>query len=262
MSLSPEEMYYNQLRDTANAGSCNVYDSNYNKPLAQSLIKPQVLMEYKLLLKNESKLNKELINFFKKNLQNLNKNGLIFDWIIVYNDELEIYADEGISKFPMMITENSDKIIGKTKIIQTLVSAVHNNNNPTKTTNKSKKKNPAKSVQSADDMKGYMMNELNRNDDTEVDDNEVATNDLTRRASIMNEARRNNRMHVGNASSPEIYDNRKSKSVTFADDNDIEENTSRVSPNDAELSVSELMRKNMKTDDDRLMANFWENQGM
>src|SRR6187402_3417686 len=159
MSLSPEEMYYNQLRDTANAGSCNVYDSNYNKPLAQSLTKSQVFMEYKLLLKHESKLNRELINFFKKNLKNLNKRGLIFDWIIVYNDELEIYADEGISKFPMMITENSDKIIGITKIIQALVSTVHNNN-PTKITNKSsKKKNPAKSVQSADDMKGYMMDE-------------------------------------------------------------------------------------------------------
>ena len=261
MSLSPEEMYYNQLRDTANAGSCNVYDSNYNKP-PRPLTKPQVRMEYKLLLKHESKLNKELMNFFLKNLANLNKSGIAFDWIIVYNDELEIYAEEGITRFPMMITEDSDKIVGVTKIIQTLVNAAHNNNDSMKTMNKSsKKKNPAKSVRSADDIKGYMMDELNRNDEADIDENEVATNDLTRRASIMNEARKNNRMHVGNTSSPEIYDNRKGKSVTFAED-DVEENTSRVSPNDAELPVSELMRKNIKTDDDRLMANFWENQGM
>jgi hypothetical protein len=50
-----------------------------------------------------SKYNKELINYFKNNLDILNRSGLFFIWKIATKDEYPMYKERGIKHYPALI---------------------------------------------------------------------------------------------------------------------------------------------------------------
>jgi hypothetical protein len=97
-----------------------MYDTQIMQQLHPDLgIKNKARTIKVLMLNSKSEFNMKLIRFFKQNLYILNKKGMKFEWVVVFEDEMEMYEQQGLDKFPVMIF-NGKNIIGTNSIIDTL----------------------------------------------------------------------------------------------------------------------------------------------
>lgn len=67
------------------------------------------------------KLNKRLIQYFKNNIDELNKNKIKCIFKIAHDDEIEFYEEKGIKNFPALILDDNIKKYGIESIINALV---------------------------------------------------------------------------------------------------------------------------------------------
>lgn len=237
MSLSPEDLYDKQIFDTDTGVSNNSYASppiqriSGHKPRAKTSLK-----KCKILLKDESKLNKKLIDFFKRRLLHLNSIGYVFEWIAVYEDELEFYEEQDITKFPMMLC-NDEQIPGINNIIKVLSGDGESIQKPVRSVT-SRKQSAIAKVNNADDLKDYFMGEMN-NDDQEVDENEGTSTDFSKRMAEMNRSRKNAGLHTTSSSksNPEVHENQNTNQRGVANQRAAPRHPPRI-PNRAPSRVS------------------------
>jgi hypothetical protein len=116
MSFSLEDQYQQFLypMEADDSPQKNIYTCGDKKSVAA---RPAQNIKI-LLTSNASKPNKKLLKYFKQNLQPLNKAGLVFNWIVVYEDEMDLYEDQGITSFPVLI--HTETIVGVADIIDYL----------------------------------------------------------------------------------------------------------------------------------------------
>lgn len=247
MSLSPEDLYDQQILDEDIS-----YSNNYvneftgvngrgfpNK--AQKANKAQNnrntqqkdisnMIKCRILLKQNSKLNDKLLNYFHKNLGELNHCGIIFEWIVVYEEEVEFYEEQDIDKFPTMVL-NGKNIAGMSGIIKQLNNIIDGpvNANGRKSGRNGAQKKNSRSSSKADngDIKDYLMSQL-RDDDGDEEESDGGF-DVSKRMAAMNRARKTAGLHVGSSgtSNPEVHDRRRprQKRVTFHNNDSDEDRT-------------------------------------
>lgn len=211
-----------------------------------------------LQINKNSALNKKLLSFFNTGLDKLNATGYIFDWILVYPEEIDLYEEQGIKSFPVMLIDEK-KITGTNAIIDFFGGA------------KCKKVRFAantKISKNDDDMvRNYLLNELDNKDDDGMDDDEVFANTVTQRINAMNKARGAGGQHTISMSNPEIHE-RSARSASRHNNFDFEKRPTKnqnLSDSGAGSvdSAANILRKttSAKGDlDDDLMLKFWQNQ--
>lgn len=67
------------------------------------------------------KYNKRLIQYFKNNIDELNKNKIKCIFKIAHDDEIEFYEEKGINNFPALVLDDNIKKYGIESIINALV---------------------------------------------------------------------------------------------------------------------------------------------
>lgn len=73
---------------------------------------------------NSMKYNKELINYFKNNLDKLNRSGVRFVWRIATKDEYSLYKERGIKHYPAIIVPPKIMKYGVNDIIKEITSYI------------------------------------------------------------------------------------------------------------------------------------------
>ncbi len=233
-----------------------------------------------LILNAPSKLNKRLIKFFMSNLEYMNTKGMFFDWIVVYEDEMEHYEEQNITEFPMLITER-EKIAGASSIISKLQSMI------------SGTKRASSSYASGNDpdgeLRNYFLKELDNKQDDEVDDNDMFKNTLTERIAAMNKTRQASGQHAVKTTNPEIHE-RMARSASSNNNYNFDDRTRggfdphrytrhtqppvaagrtdnleyvppEETPRNEAPSAADIARYTSNGSiDDQLMMNYWENQ--
>lgn len=204
--------------------------------------------KFKVILTNKpNSFNKKLIQYFKDNLSVLNKRQLAFEWIIVYPDEIELYKQQNITRFPCLIA-NENVISGTNAIINYL----------------SPRNVPAayKKYDSEHEVKDYLMKELKAgNNDDDMDESDAFAKDLHRRMTEMNKARSRMGQHTLDSSNSDDDEPMLDRRVRFADqhrDDNLDEPRPilKNSAKPSELVKNSPKRKDMEDD---LMMKFWQN---
>jgi hypothetical protein len=204
-----------------------------------------------LIMNSSSKLNKDLLKFFDKNLDVLVKNGMVFNWIVVYDDEEEIYERQNITEFPMMVDKiKKRKIAGTSTIIEELRARL------------SAKKNQPTGVASQNDtLNDYLLQELNNTDDHD-DENESDrfSRTLTARTASMHAARAKAGQHASKTSNPELHD-QAARSASRSHGYGLD-SAPRRQDNIVSAEPTEVLRQTGDSNDmdDKLMMGYWENQ--
>ena len=289
MPLSPEEFYDQQILNES-IDSENIYSSN---PVQQAHAKrgkqAKKMTRCRVLLMNHDKQdekdNEKVIKYFHDKLYKLNKTGLIFEWIPVYEEELEFYEDQDIEKFPTIVI-NDEKISGFKGIIRYLnniingpVNSNRGNAGQRATGQAPRKQKPVIPAGNGEDMKDYFMAQLNNNKD-DADDEEDKGLDISKRLAKMNQARKSVGLHVGGTTgNPEVHDlngrNNRARAPPrgnqarvpardqyddYDDDNDTTEVTQRGSGGPLSLNTMDLI-KQMGDDsvEQDMMEKFWDN---
>jgi hypothetical protein len=282
MSVLEEDLFEQQMLGNYNQESEQVYKV-YNKQPAQK----KQFDQCKIMLKEESTLNKKIINYFMHNLRKLNARDLMFEWIIVYEDEVEFYEEQDITKFPTAIYKDS-QITGVSRIIDFLEEFLEDDTPVIKSTKKVSK------ISNDSDVRDYLYNAIKDSDGDSSDDSGDGdlSKDLSRKFAEMTNARKNVGMHIGmnGSSNPEIHEKNKRKSVRFEDDEppkdkkksqkrrsrnydeDIDnielpkfDRGRRHSKKEQEISTepTDLIKSGKRSEDpveDDMMSKFWENQ--
>lgn len=207
-----------------------------------------------LLINKPSQLNKKLIKFFNENLNFLNQNGLVFDWIVVFKSEIELYKEQNINKFPVLIVKNQH-ITGIDSIINFLLDNVESNR-----PQRVNKKNI--SIQNDDDLKDFYMNELTGdNNGDNIDETDNFSNSISQRVAEMNKNREKHGLHPSSTkSNPEIHEANNNHNKTSTPRKAVEAPILRQN-NIADTSVMSSVKKSTTTNnaDDDMMEKFWEN---
>ena len=213
-----------------------------------------------LLTSTPNTINKQLIQFFKENLSDLNKRGMVFDWVVVIKDELDLYKEQGITKFPVLMDE-SQQIIGANAIGKYLDRNIAVSKNE-------------KRPENENDVRSYLLNEIsNTKDDVEDEDGEFK-NSVMQKMTEMNKMRGSMGQHTLSTSNPEMHDQAAVSLKKTQRPNNIEHpppkhQTPKQTPSKnvtfaTENPKSEIMQavKNTKNNDldDELMEKFWMNQ--
>lgn len=260
-ALSPEDMFHQKLFDE-DADAENLYMPKPGKKLQKAQPVQIQFQDCQILLRDESQLNKKVIDFFKNNLRDLNNNKLMFEWIIVYEEEMELYEDQGIEKFPVMIIEDTH-ITGVNNIIKALKSILVKETNTCAPNYINREK--------GEELKDYFMDELNSqgNDNNNEDDDDFSSN-LSQRMATMNTNRQNNGLHtisnmVDSAAEPEtdIYGKvvkpKQSVANLLSSINlpKVNNTFKQKQPNSA---VNIAKKISNKSADDDLMMRYLENQ--
>ena len=242
--------------------------------------------KYRVLLINKpSKLNKHLINFFKENLTLLNNNGCIFDWVIVYKDEISEYREQGYDKFPLMLFQNQ-KIYG----VEGIIEFFSNTTESFIPRSQPVKKIPANEY----DIKDYLFESLNEGGTDELDEGQEFNKNLQTRMNEMmnvrashglaannnfnqanqqptntvnntgNNMRNNMGNNMGNNVGNTVGNNRGNTVINNMANNDIDTrhivNKTTETPNTAPVSHIALNTSKKSNDpDDEMMMKFWEN---
>ncbi len=170
-----------------------------------------------LILNNPSKINKTLLKFFTKNIDIMNQNGMIFDWIVVYEDEMEQYEEQEITEFPVLVFKN-EHIIGADAIINYLLEGIPEENLKSSQVSKKNKNylnsdHRRKSITSINasgvgadsDIRNYFLRELD-NHQEDADEDDIFANTVTQRVAAMNKARQINGQPTLKMSNPEIHE--------------------------------------------------------
>lgn len=277
MALSPEDMYDKEMMESSyvsdnlyfpNRPSINTPHKNSNKPQKN-------LEKYQILLKHQSKLNVRIINYFHKNLHMLNAKGIEFEWIPVYEEEIEVYEDQNITKFPVLIIGN-DNIPGVSNILNTLDdiiginSNVSNNRQINRNTSTNRNSNKASVKRDAEEeTRDYMLYAMDpKNDKDDDNEGDAFEKDFSRRADDMNKARQNVGQHIVSVTNgnPEIHEktNKTRGQNNNTRENNVREENNQRAPKQknipAEMSVADVVKNTSKGDaEDDMMAKFWEN---
>jgi len=264
---SPEELFDQQILSDSSA------DYNPYTPTKQPQKQPQPAqpvqqmqtshqmqrrnIKCQILLKQLSKLNKKLIEFFKRNLAMLNSKGLEFEWISVDDDELEHYEDQNINKFPTLVM-GPNMISGVTNIKNKLLEITSSGrldsiqdprNDPRKDprNNLDSNKQASLKINNDESMRDYFMNELDMPGDDNGDEENVS-NTISQRASAMNQARKNMGQHTASSSAanPEVHENG--------------EKRYEHKKNTDSLNTVDIIKNNKNLQDDDMMDKYWANQ--
>lgn len=102
------------------------YGTQYNyDPSSQCDPQPQTkdsnVIELEIIFKDSSsstKTNKELIKYFKNNLDSLNRSGIKFIWRISNQEEQKIYKQRGIKNLPALVISDNQIKYGAQNIIR------------------------------------------------------------------------------------------------------------------------------------------------
>ncbi|MGL5935423.1 MAG: hypothetical protein ACRCZI_07345 [Cetobacterium sp.] len=294
MSFSPEEMYNQQLMSESGEGvNGSLYSTNYNtvSQTTSRNIQSAHTSQIKcgILLKESSKLNRNLVKYFRNNLKRLNRQGIIFKWTIVYEEEEDLYEEQNITKFPTLIYEDTH-ISGISPIVRFLditsndgidaaVEQHYHSERPNRTYQRGSRQRSTPQTRTppqVDDLKDYFMNELNNDNDNDNDSDDPGT-DMSRRVAAMNKARKDAGLHVGSSGSanPEIHERAAKKRVQFQEEEPRRSSRasssktggsltkSRSNNNSSQYISTETMDLITKSDDpidDEMMGKFWENQ--
>jgi hypothetical protein len=253
---TPEELYDQQMLSGDNIPT-NIYMQKPPQPSQPSrqIQKPK-FNNCQVLLKQSSKLNKKIIDFFKRNLVELNRSGYIFEWILVNEEEIDFYAEQDIDKFPSIVIDN-DVIAGISNITSTLKNFIkpkHNvqvrqvNNLPPK-------------VNTESDLKDFFMNEI-KQDDNDEDEDETQQTNMHKKAADMMSQRHSMGLenpNSGTAANPEVHDQRNANKNNNTNDHN-DHNTRNEVTSSGDLNTTNFIKKTGVKDDDDMMAAFWENQ--
>jgi hypothetical protein len=243
MNLTPEQSFLNDVMGGSMPGS------DYSIPKHSPLIPKPPVRECQILLKSESKLNDKLLDFFKRNLKKLNGTRTMFEWVVVYEDEVEYYEDQDIDKFPAMVL-NGNITFGLTDIKKALNELVFPNKSKPVTNNKrsqqpSQKDPPKFTDSTGDDVRDYFLNDINKNEKCdEVDETNEFGQTLSRRMTAMMEARAKSGMPS------------KATSSSLSNTN--------TTKNNGEIGSTDVMdivtKNNTGSGEDDLMERYWQNQ--
>jgi hypothetical protein len=223
-----------------------------------------------LIISNKpSDLNKKLIKFFKLNLESLNKIALVFNFEVANPKDASKYSKRGITAFPILIIPSGPSdIIGVEKIIQFLHNKVkeHNNRIANKTDD-----------DKVDDFWKKTMGDIKVDDSGKLkpdDDDDEDTNISSNLQHKMQEAfeqRNINTESISNKSTKSAKStnsNKPTKTKSQSEPNTRNNNLVSSSNNDTQMtSISATIKnmpknKNTTSNDDELMAKFYENQGL
>lgn len=282
--MSPEDAYHQSLFDDTSVPE-NLYIPKKQSEIRQAPNQqrhqaakqqhvlpppPQEEPECKILLKKGSKLNKKLIEFFKTHLEFLNHNGFLFEWIAVYEDEIDFYEEQGIDKFPALIADNNN-IYGVKNIMDSISQIIskinevnYQNNQQSK---QSQRSTPAKkydNMEEGEELNDYMMNMLKSQDkEGDDDDADSAANNLHKRTMAMTKARSDGGLHTVNNDGPA---DKPEEDIFGRKTNANKARVNRASrpiaqrPEAAGTSVMDILKVTKRNDpDDDLMTKFYEN---
>lgn len=241
----PEEIYDQQMLNGDNLPT-NIYMQT-PAPQKQSKIS---FNNCQVLLKQSSKLNKKIIEFFKLNLTELNKSGYVFEWISVNEEEIEFYTEQDIDKFPSIVIDNN-VVSGISSIISILKGFINK-----KPQNKQVNKQKKPIINNESDIKEFLMNEINKNDDEE-DEVETQQTNMHKRATEMMSKRSSMGLENPNGSSE---DNSEEYNNINKPNNSNQSNNDNVITSDSTLNTVNLIKKTGVKDDDDMLDAFWGNQ--
>lgn len=208
-----------------------------------------------LIISNKpSQLNKKIIKFFDRNLLNLNKAGLVFEFEVASLAKIKTYKNRGVTNYPVLITEDDEHVIGVEKIISVLKEMVMDFNRKLQSKQQSKTTDDEVEDFWSDVLGNPTVNdagqiETKSDSDDESDDN----SDMQRKLNEAYESR-----------------NTELKSTSKAKNNAVRSVKGTTSRPQEKSSLSETPRETMQKMkksgdgglDDELMANFFENQGL
>lgn len=203
-----------------------------------------------LLINKKNSFNQKLIKFFKDYLEHLNKNGFVFDWIIVYEDEIELYSEQDITRFPCLIV-NDNNIYGTNAIINYLLSKISPSNKS--------KSGFVNRPENEDEVRDFLLEELKVGDnDEDMDEEDKFRNTISQKMTEMNKMRGKMGQHTMSMTNPEVHEKRAQKKVRFEEPTPVSKNTEYTTQ---QPTPSEIIKKHSDGSmDDDLMARFWDNQ--
>lgn len=263
MSFSLEDQYQQYLYPT---------EPNYSEEIPKKIPKrvKKPANTKLLLLNKKSKANQRLIKFLKRNLDLLNSKNIIFEWVVVYDDEIDYYDEQNINEFPLLIY-NKQHIVGVNSIIDFLHKIIE------PPAPKRTRERNIQAPQDEDEVRNYLLSEVKNDNDDDMDDDDMFRNTITQRIAAMNSARKTQGQHTISMSNPEIHDRMArtaSKSHNYKFDQDEaprfqrEQPTRQISqradnvmpqpfkpPSPAEIAA----QTSNGSADDELMLGFWEN---
>lgn len=226
------------------------------------------LSDVKILMLNiPSQLNNRLLKFFSKKLDELNRIGIMFDWIAVDEDEEDYYSDQNITEFPTMIIKRKptdEQIVGAGAIIDYLLDWLETGKTPSNPIQK-KEREPVLSVPSTD-LHEYYMSTMGTNDDDEPDDQEKFRNTVLQRMNEMNEARSKSGQHAAKMTNPEMHEKiaqsimktkARLRSPVKARSDNIASKFEKTKTDVSALDIAEQM--NTGDPDDKLSMQYWQN---
>jgi hypothetical protein len=236
--------------------------------------RPQ-LKQLQVLLKSDSRLNDKLLDFFKRNLKKINSCGYIFEWIVVYEDEIEYYESQDINKFPALILEDgvafglNEIKMSLNELVNPKVKHVHvnrNDNQPRRNDQNNhgnhgsqRQNNPSEST--GDVFRDYLMNDINKNGEKcdEVNENDDFTNSIQRRMTAFSKTRKEletktNKKNVNLNGNGNTYDDED------GNDNVNHRSGGRQNGGDSSNVMDIVKQVNKGSQEDDMMTKFWANQ--
>lgn len=229
-----------------------------------------------LILNDPNKLNKRLIKFFMSNLEYMNSKNIFFDWIVVYDDEIDNYEEQDITEFPVLISER-EKISGVNAIINRLQNIIASTKNTRGRSNIDG---------SEGELRNYFLRELDDKRDDDMDEDSVFAQTVTQRIAAMNKSRQAAGQHAIRTSNPEIHERtaraasrnnnygfnegttydpqrytRHSENNNATRKDNLEYVPPEETPRQEAPTAAEIARvTNTGSIDDELMMGYWENQ--
>lgn len=252
------------------------YDPGYN----YKNTKPRDAIQI-ILTNKPSQINKKLLKFLNNNLEALNTNNLIFEWIIVYPEEMKQYKEQNITKFPVLIPvggmDNPDSYQeGLNSIFDFIKSQLISQN-------ERNIKKMGKNENGEYDINNYLLEQMKEEDDDDIDEEKEFASTIQQKCAELYKARDPAGQHTKSMSNPEISEKiakaaSKQNGFGFSNQNiakpiqkrktkgsrkDNIKTTEHGETNGGGLSPQEILRKSKRGPadmDDDLMDNFWENQ--
>ncbi len=261
INAAREEMYNIKQSSTTHAPLKRPRNSiaQPSKPRVQksAIKKDQIKI---LLLNKKNNVNMDLLRFFKKNLLALNQRGNVFDWITVEQDELTEYSEQGITRFPALVSNNT-KIIGTEQIIRHLTGGA------SKT---SKTRSAAVQTTGDIDVQQYLRDIVKVEDDG-YDEEEDFGASIQQKANEMNRKRQKFHQHKVSAAAPELHDRKKTRTKrrppkrknTTAVEVAARHDTDDDNDNDADPGATDpltIIGELPNGEDDDMIARYFENQ--
>jgi len=273
--MNPEDEYHNQLLSQTK-DDYRLPEMPIRKKL--EVIK-QALTDVKILLKDESKLTEKLVDYFDKYLLHLNKQGFKFEWVVVTDEEEELYGDEGIEKFPTLLI-NDENISGVSAIIKTLMNMMKFGADAKEPAMQPRARpQPAATEvlkQNDESIRDYFLNSINNTaeNDEDLDEGTKFANDISNRTAEMIESRK--RVGMPSITSSSKHERGPHKSVSFSSDlsqrsgppkskNREYKMTTNFGNAPISTNMVDIIKNNRKSsrgtsDEDSLLEKFFENQ--